>query len=148
MSDGAGEQAGEAAAGEPLSEAALLAGLRDIRLPPEAPFGALADLAVAAGLAAVAALIVLALMRAFGHIRPLSRALKPEVARARRLAAARALPADRRRVALLTFLRDEAPSRHQALSAALYRPDGVSLETLEVEAQKVEARGVKAGRLV
>ncbi|PWR03806.1 hypothetical protein DKT77_04675 [Meridianimarinicoccus roseus] len=107
--------------GSALSEAALQAALRDIRLPPVAPGGLAAELAASVALACLVALGVAGLLRALAVRRPAR--TEPDAPRAR-LAAALALPEPERRLALLRLLKTVAPDRFVALRAGLYRPDG------------------------
>lgn len=112
-----------------MSREAMLASLGDIRLPVEAAGGMLADFAAAVGLAALAAMIVVALLRGAGSKRAVNRDPTP----AERHAALRTLPDEERRVALLHLLKEIAPERHAALGDRLYRPGGVPLEAIEAE---------------
>ena len=112
-----------------ISREAMLASLGDIRLPAEAAGGMIAEFAAVVGLAALAALIVVALLRGAG-IKRISPG-KPTIAE--RHARIRALPEDRRRIALLHLLKELAPDRHAALGDRLYRPGGVPLDEIEAE---------------
>jgi hypothetical protein len=112
-----------------LSSETMLAGLQDIRLPPDAAGGPLAELAVTAGLGLLAALAASALLRALTVRRTPQR---PQPLDAR-IAALRPLPDDRRRVALLHLLREAAPDRHGAIRDRLYQPGGMT--TAEIEAE-------------
>ncbi|ABV92206.1 hypothetical protein Dshi_0458 [Dinoroseobacter shibae DFL 12 = DSM 16493] len=117
-----------------LSEATMLASLRDIHLPASAPGGVWAELCVAVGLAALAALVVAAVLRAF----TVRRTGQGPVSLQDRVAALEALPDDARRVALLHVLRAYAPQRYADLRAALYKPGpGVTLATLEAEVARL-----------
>lgn len=103
-----------------LTETAMLAGLRDIRLPAEAAGGWPADLAAAVALAGGAALLV------GWFVRLLS--LRQTKARPRdlqdELSDLAALPDDDRRIALLHLLKTRAPDRFTTLQEGLYRPEG------------------------
>ena len=103
-----------------MSETAMLAGLRDIRLPAEAAGGWPADLAAAVALAGFAALLVgwAVLLVSSAQARTRPRDLQYEISD---LAA---LPDDDRRIALLHLLKDRAPDRFAALQEGLYRPEG------------------------
>lgn len=117
----------------PMSREAMLAGLQDIRLPPEAAGGAAAELAVAVGMAALAGFVVVAAMRALSRPR---RPVRPPTLAAR-IAALEALSDDARRVALLHLLKEVAPDRHLALGGKLYRPQGLSLTQIEAEVARL-----------
>lgn len=117
-----------------LSEAAMLASLRDIHLPADAPGGALADLGVVIGGAALAALLAVAVLRGLSTRRP-----RPTAHSLRReLDALRTMPEAARRVALLHVLRAHAPERFEQVKGALYEPGGgVDLPTLEAEVARL-----------
>ncbi|WP_417605781.1 hypothetical protein [Primorskyibacter flagellatus] len=102
-----------------LSETALQAGLRDIRLPADAAGGMGAELAAAIGLAAVAALVIGLIARQFLGRKP--RPARPSLDR--KLAELDALPDPERRIALLHLLKLYDPSQFAALRDSLYRPD-------------------------
>ncbi|WP_299740855.1 hypothetical protein [uncultured Roseobacter sp.] len=113
-----------------ISETAMLTSLQDIHLPAEAAGGMAADLAVAIGLASLAALLVAGVLRALSlKRRPVSeRTLKT------RLAEVQKLPDAERRVALLHLMRGLAPERYAEIKGAIYQPGGgVDLATLEAE---------------
>lgn len=115
-----------------LSETAMLAGLRDIRLPVDAAGGGLGDLAAAMALAAGAALIVLQILRLFS-LRRSAALTGPD-----RLAGLDDLPEDARRVALLHFLKDRAPDRFAPLKSRLYsRENPLDLPELEAEVARL-----------
>lgn len=103
-----------------MSETAMLAGLRDIRLPAEAVGGWPADLAAAMALAGAAALLVGWAVRLFSlaQAKARPRDLRDEISD---LAA---LPDVDRRIALLHLLKTRAPDRFAALQEGLYRPEG------------------------
>lgn len=115
-----------------LSETAMLAGLRDIRLPVEAAGGSLAELAAAIALAAGAALIVLQLLRLFSQRRRAA-PMWPD-----RQAMLSGLADDARRMALLHLLKDRAPDRFAELKNRLYAPENpLELEELETEVARL-----------
>lgn len=102
-----------------LSEEAMLASLRGLRLPSEAVGGLVADVAVAVGLAALVALFAVALVRV-ASVRRL-----PADDLGKQIEALEGMPEARERVALLHLLKGVAPERFEALQGALYQPDGV-----------------------
>lgn len=105
--------------GQALSETALQAGLRDIRLPADAAGGIVAELAAAIALATVAALVI-------GLISRLFLGRKPRIVAnslARQLAELDALPEAERRIALLHLLKSHDPPQFATLRDSLYRPD-------------------------
>lgn len=109
-----------------LTEEAVLAGLQDIRLPPEAPGGLTAELFVAIG-------IGLLLATAFGLLsRLMTRARRSEwQAAAGPLAR---MPVDARRLELLRRLKQMRPDTYAALAARLYAPGGLpDIAMLEAE---------------
>ena len=113
-----------------LSESAMLASLRDMRLPADAAGGMVADIAATLGLAGCAALVLAGLLRLFSLAKHRSGAQSP----ADRRADWADLPDDDRRLALLHLLRDQAPERYRAIRDGLYRPGGgVDLATLQAE---------------
>lgn len=115
-----------------LSETAMLAGLRDIRLPGEAAGGGLADLAAAIVLAAGVALIVLQILRLFSQRRRAAPTARD------RLAGLSILADDARRIALLHVLKDQAPNRFARLKSRLYSPENpLELPELESEVARV-----------
>ena len=117
-----------------MSEAAMLAGLRDIRLPAEAAGGWIADIAAAVALAALAALVVGGVLRLLSRRRPKVRPLSL----ARRLEAAVALPEEARRTALLHLMKEHAPERFAELRKGLYRPgEGPDPGAMEAELRRV-----------
>lgn len=113
-----------------LSEASMLASLRDIHLPAEAAGGLGADIAMTIGLAGLLALVVA------GGLRLLSLRRRPGARPGLHdhLALARALPEAERRVMLLHLLRDRAPDRYAALARDLYRP-GAALPVAQLETE-------------
>ncbi|WP_372571821.1 hypothetical protein [Ruegeria jejuensis] len=117
-----------------LSETAMLASLRDIRLPAEAPGGVVAELAATAGLAGLGAVLVVGLLRLLSNRRPVVQSARP----IDRLAALNDKPEVERRVALLHLLRDHAPDRYAAIRGGLYRREGsVDLKALEAEVARL-----------
>lgn len=116
-----------------LSETAMLAGLRDIHLPPGTAGDNIAEIAAAVALAGLAALLLASLFRLFSLRRPTARV--PNAAD--RVAALAALPEPARRIACLHLLRDHAPERYALLKDRLYRPrDSLDLETLQAEVER------------
>ncbi len=117
-----------------LSEAAMLASLRDIHLPPEAPGGVMAELAVAAGLAGLGAVLIVGLLRLLSN----RRTDAPAVTAQDRMAALSDKPEAEWRVALLHLLRAHAPDRYAAIRGELYRREGgVDLKALEAEVARL-----------
>ena len=112
-----------------FSRETMLAALRDIRLPSDAPGGWPAEMLVSIGLAAMAALICLALLRlVFRH------QAKPQaLTLAETVEQVETLPEAAQRVALLHLLKQHAPDRFAALSQQLYAPGALDLETLKAE---------------
>ncbi len=126
MSDEVGDRA--------MSEAAMLASLRDIHLPDLAPGGMAADIAVTVGLAGLAALLVGALLRLVS----LRRKVRPRDTLRAELARLKHEPDAARRVALLHLLRARAPERYAEIKGDLYRPrGGIDTKTLEVEVARL-----------
>lgn len=119
--------------GGAMSREAMLASLGDIRLPVGSVGDTVADLAAGIGLAALAALIVVAVLRAAGS----KRTTVTAPTAAERRAEFAALPGEARRVAMLHLLKEVAPERHAALGARLYRPGGVATEEIEAELSRV-----------
>ena len=111
----------------------MRAALRDIRLPAEAPGGALADLLVSVGLAALAALILVLVLRLLLTQQGARKAetLPEQVARLH------ALPEGARRVALLRLLRTHAPERYREISKDLYAPGALDQAALEAEVARL-----------
>ncbi|GAA4219674.1 hypothetical protein GGQ68_003823 [Sagittula marina] len=116
---------------QPIAEATLQAGLRDIRLPAEAVGGGLADIAAVVTIAGVLALIVVSLWRLASRTRSERRT---------GLSAAMAeLPTEdtARRTALLHLLKAHAPERFANLRPTLYQANGApDLQTLEAELRR------------
>lgn len=113
-----------------LSEATMLASLRDIRLPSEAAGGAFAEYAVVFGLAALASVGCVALLRLLSVRTGASKPLEPS----KQTADQPGWSADRRKVALLHKLRARNPTRYAELRGGLYQPGGgPDLETLQHE---------------
>ncbi|MDP5217060.1 hypothetical protein Q5Y75_07515 [Ruegeria sp. 2205SS24-7] len=117
-----------------LSETAMLASLRDIRLPPETPGGLVAELAVASGLAGLAALLVVGLLRLLSNRRAVAQELGPTDP----MAALADKPEAERRIALLHLLRARAPERYAAIRGDLYRREGgIEQKALEAEVARL-----------
>ncbi|WP_298936229.1 hypothetical protein [uncultured Ruegeria sp.] len=113
-----------------LSEATMLASLRDIRLPPDAAGGVLAELALSAGVAGFAAFCVVAVLRLLSVQRSRDRSADSNEASPDMSEWTQA----RRRIALLHQLRHQDAARYAALKGDLYRPDGgPNLHQLEEE---------------
>lgn len=112
-----------------LSETALLASLRDIRLPSDAAGGIFAEIAVAVGAAGMCAIGLVLLLRLISR-RKVS--VDPPKLQDHIAALARGTDAERR-VGLLHLLRTHAPDRFAELKPDLYRPnsalDNQQLET-------------------
>jgi len=119
--------------GSAMSREAMLASLGDIRLPVDAAGGVIADLAAVGGLAALAALIAVGLLRGAGSKRAFIRRPTP----AERRAALQALQGEERRVAMLHLLKELAPHRYAAFGGRLYLPDGVPLNEIESEVSRL-----------
>ncbi|WP_417211207.1 hypothetical protein [Antarctobacter sp.] len=100
-----------------LSETALQAALRGIRLPAEAAGGVWAELAAAIALAAALALVVALLLRPF-LTRP---APKPDLSQ--QIDALAPLPEAEQRIGFLTLLKRHDPDYLASIREALYRPD-------------------------
>lgn len=116
-----------------MSDATMLASLRDIHLPADAVGGLLAEYAAVVGLSALAAVCVVLLLRLLSIQRVSIRA-GPGDADSTKLTD---LSDDRLRVALLHQLRDRNPQRYSELAADLYRPSGgPSLSALKDEAAR------------
>lgn len=116
-----------------ISRETMLASLRDIRLPAEAAGGAMADIAVAIGAGALAALLVVTVLRALSR----DRSASPPPRLADRLAALDGLGEEARRVALLHILKERAPERLAALRGDLYRPGGLPTAAIEAEVARL-----------
>ncbi|MEM8956958.1 MAG: hypothetical protein AAGC86_03995 [Pseudomonadota bacterium] len=117
--------------GGALSKEAMLASLRDIRLPDVGAGGWVSDLAVAVGLASTAALIIALAARLVSQRRSKPSARTPREA----LDHALRLPEAERRIALLQILRARAPERYRALTRDLYSLEGApDTRVLEAEA--------------
>lgn len=112
-----------------LSEATMLASLRDIHLPAEAVGGALAEYAAVFGLAALASVGCVAILRFLSVKTAANRPERPD-----RFVEQPGWSVDRRRVALLHRLRAQNPKRYAELSGDLYQPGGgPDLDTLQDE---------------
>lgn len=105
-----------------ISKDALLASLRDIRLPEAGSADLVSNLTATLALASVLALLLVGLFQL------LSRPGQHQDATRETLSDAE------RRLALLRLLKDRAPERYAALRPRLYRPDGdLDAATLEAE---------------
>ena len=102
-----------------VSKEAMLAGLRDIRLPPPVAGEAFADVAASVGLAGVLALAVALCWRAIAErqTRPRPATLSAQVE------AFAELPEGERRSELLKLLKNARADRFASLRPHLYRPD-------------------------
>lgn len=116
-----------------LSEEAMLSSLRDIRLPAEAAGGIVADMLVGIGLAGLAVLLVVGVLRVFSTRRTMPR--PPTLAQ--QLSELDGASAADRRVGLLHLLRAHAPDRYRDVAQRLYHPDAVDLPTLEAEVSRL-----------
>ncbi len=113
-----------------LSEEAMLTGLRDIRLPADAPGGLLAE-----ALAALALGLLLAVM--LGCLLRLVTQMRPRLQTANALDDLDTLPEEDQRLALLKRLKAGAPERYASLTQALYQPGGLpDISTLRAEVQR------------
>ena len=116
-----------------LSEATMLASLRDIRLPAEAAGGMWTEYAAVAGVAALAAVFTVAVLRLLSK-RSIS--ARPIVTREESLDR-KDWSEGRRRVALLHRLRELDAERYAELKGGLYRPCGdPDLALLEEEVSR------------
>ncbi|MFK7762464.1 MAG: hypothetical protein AB8B62_04325 [Roseobacter sp.] len=113
-----------------LSETAMLASLRDIKLPVDAAGGVIAELAATVGISGLVALGVAGVLRVIS----LKRAEKNGKPLQNHRDALVDLPDADRRLALLHLLRAHAPERYAQVRASLYRPSG-GVETAELEAE-------------
>lgn len=113
-----------------LSKDAMLLSLRDIRLPSEAAGGMIADIAVVVGIASLAALVCVAVLRLLSQRPRPVQSVTPKD----QLAALQGLSEPDKRVALLHLLRAHAPERFDALRGDLYRRDA-PLEVSQLEAE-------------
>ncbi|MGY9048934.1 MAG: hypothetical protein ACKVKF_18290 [Rhodobacterales bacterium] len=102
-----------------LNEEAMLAGLRDIRLPAEAPGGLLAEVFAALALGLLLAVGIGLVLRGLSRARPARQRAEDPLARIDALA-----PQDQR-LALLALLKQRAPARYAVLAERLYQPDGL-----------------------
>ena len=113
--------------GQALSETALQAALHDIRLPAQAPGGAVAELFAVIALAAFLALVIGSALRPFLTLRQ----SKPDLSR--QLDALEALPEAEQRRSLLVLLKQHDPAYVESLRARLYRPE-TAPDTAELRA--------------
>ncbi|UUV08152.1 MULTISPECIES: hypothetical protein [Ruegeria] len=113
-----------------LSEATMLASLRDIHLPAEAAGGAVAEYAAVLGIAALASVGCVAILRLLS----IRTAANIQLGPSDQSAEQPGWSVDRRRVALLHKLRAQNPKRYAELTGDLYQPGGEpDLETLQEE---------------
>ncbi|NOE27022.1 hypothetical protein [Ruegeria sp. HKCCD6157] len=113
-----------------LSEATMLASLRDIHLPAEAAGGAVAEYAAVLGIAALASVGCVAILRLLSVRTAANRRPDPPD----RSVEQPGWSVDRRRVALLHKLRTQSPKRYAELTGDLYQPGGEpDLATLQEE---------------
>ncbi|WP_146591118.1 hypothetical protein [Puniceibacterium confluentis] len=116
-----------------LSEEAMLIGLRDIRLPTEAPGGLFAELLVALFLGLLLAVVLGLGLRLVTRLRPVPADSKMD------WQAIQALPDEAQRLAMLRLLKSRAPERFAALTQALYQPDGLpDIGVLRAEVQRCD----------
>ncbi len=117
-----------------MSEAAMLASLRDIQLPVEAAGGLIADVAATIAASGVLALLIATVFRALSFK---TAPVTTDPLAARRAALA-GLPEDDRRLALLHLLRAHAPERYADLRKSLYQPSGgIDISVLEAEVNRL-----------
>ncbi len=116
--------------GQGMSEATMLASLRDIRLPAEAAGGLAGDIAVVICFAALAALCVGALVRLLS----LRASKRVELSARDRMVALTDLPDPQKRVGLLHLLKELDPAGYGTVKGALYQPSG-GIETATLEAE-------------
>ena len=116
-----------------MDEPDPLIGLHGLRLPPDVPFQALADLCAALGIGLLLAWLLSPLL---GRL-TLRRARPPSLDD--QIAALSDLPDDRRIPALLHLLRTRAPEAARRYGDGIYRPGGLP------PAAEVEAALRKAG---
>lgn len=113
-----------------LSEATMLASLRDIHLPAEAAGGVFAEYAAVFGVAALASVGCVAILRFLSIQTNAIKSMDPTD----ELTDQPGWSADRRKVALLHKLRAQNPTRYAELRGELYQPDGgPDLKTLQDE---------------
>lgn len=114
-----------------LTKEAVLSGLQDIRLPPEASGGLVSEVLAVIGLALILAVLISLGARLVTRSPP-GRPRKPGLRD--RAAALSDLPGEERRVALLHLLKATRPDAFRALAADLYAPGGLpDLAELEAE---------------
>lgn len=113
-----------------LTEATMLASLRDIHLPAEAAGGVFAEYAAVFGIAALASVGCVAILRFLSIKATANKPLETPDQFTEQLG----WSADRRKVALLHRLRVQNPTRYAELRGELYQPGGgPDLETLQDE---------------
>ena len=113
-----------------LSEEAMLAGLRDIRLPPDAAGGFAAELLAAVALGLILAVVAGWMLRMLRAAPRLRHAPPPQ--------RAAALSPDQTRLALLHDLKTRRPDIFARYAPSLYRPGGLP------DAEELE-RALKTG---
>lgn len=114
-----------------LSKEAMLTGLRDIRLPGDAPGGLLAEGLAALAFGLLLAVLVGGILRLVTRVRP-RRAVPDDP-----LASIGALAEEDQRLALLRMLKLRAPERYAVLTQALYQPGRLpDVATLRAEVQR------------
>ncbi|MEM9239757.1 MAG: hypothetical protein AAF922_12390 [Pseudomonadota bacterium] len=112
-----------------ISEANMLAGLRDIDLPARETGGVIAEICILIGLAGLAGLLVAMVLWLFLVPRPTAAQQHKD-----ELASLAALPEEHRRVVLLHLLRNRAPEHYANIKDRLYLP-GAELSLRELEAE-------------
>lgn len=110
-----------------MDEPDPLIGLHGLRLPPDAPYQALADLAAALGIGLLLAVLLSPLLSRLTLRRPRSPTLEDQIA------ALAQLPDDRRIPALLHLLQTRAPEAARRYGDGIYRAGGLPAAE-EVEA--------------
>ena len=118
---------------DPDNVADPLAGLFGVRLPPDAPFQAIADLSAAAGLGVLAALLIAPLIGRVTQRKARAPTLDEQID------ALAQQPVELRVPALLMLLKKHAPDRARAYGVTLYQP-GALPDPAEVEQLLREAR--------
>ena len=110
-----------------LSEEAMIAGLRDIRLPSDAAGGLLAEMLAALALGLILAVGLGLVLRLVSQARPRGTPPQP----------VDTLAEDAQALALLRRLKEVAPERYRVLAAQIYQPGGMpDLEQLRREVRE------------
>jgi hypothetical protein len=99
-----------------LTEEALFAGLRDIRLPDQAAGGVLAEVLAALALGLVVAVVLGLVLRMLTLARPVAATAATDVS---------TLPEEEQTLALLRILKANAPERYAALRGRIYQAGGL-----------------------